>query len=151
MTDSLLATGTPPILIDYYKNIGALPTLKLTSVENGPTFEPEYVNAFEIGAKNSFMNGALTLNATAFYYDYNGYQVSQIRDRTAVNENFDAKVWGAELEAVFAPTRTLRFNANVGYLKTRIAEGESRSEERRVGKECGRTGRSGGSQCLEKK
>src|SRR3546814_10748216 len=73
----------------------------------------------------SFMNGALTLNATAFYYDYNGYQVSQIRDRTAVNENFDAKVWGAELEAVFAPTRNLRFNANVGYLKTRIADGES--------------------------
>src|SRR3546814_7789863 len=69
MTDSLLATGTPPILIDYYTNIGALPTLKLTSVEYGPTFEPEYVKAFEIGAKNSFMNGALTLNATAFYYD----------------------------------------------------------------------------------
>src|SRR3546814_2763687 len=39
--------------------------------------------------------------------------------------NFDAKVWGAELEAVFAPTRNLRFNANVGYLKTRIADGES--------------------------
>src|SRR3546814_16111964 len=83
--------------------------------------------------------------------------------------NFDAKVWGAELEAVFAPTRNLRFNANVGYLKTRIADGESsidimnrtqgnpdyvlvkpwlqlpsncRSEERRVGKECVSTCRS---------
>src|SRR3546814_1685889 len=129
MTDILLATGTPPILIDYYTNIGALPTLKLPSVEYGPTFEPEYVNALEIGAKISFMNGALTLNSTAFYYVYNGYQVSQIRDRTAVNENFDAKVWGAELEAVFAPTRNLRFNANVGYLKTRIADGERSIEK----------------------
>src|SRR3546814_13497786 len=71
------------------------------------------------------MNGALTLNATAFYYDYTDYQVSQIKDRTAVNENFDATVWGAELEAVFAPTRNLRFNANVGYLKTKIGKGES--------------------------
>src|SRR3546814_17275141 len=105
MTDRLVAKDTPAIVIDYYTNNSALPTLKLTSVEYGPTFEPEYVNAFEIGAKNSFMNGALTLNATAFYYDYNGYQVSQIRDRTAVNANFDAKVWGAELESVFAPPR----------------------------------------------
>src|SRR3546814_4679127 len=50
------------------------------------TFKPEFVNAFEIGSKNSFMNGALTLNATAFFYDYKGYQVSKIVDRTAVNE-----------------------------------------------------------------
>src|SRR3546814_98161 len=103
----------------------ARPILQLSAVDYGPTFEPEYVNAFEIGAKNSFMNGALTLNATAFYYDYTDYQVSQIKDRTAVNENFDATVWGAELEAVFAPTRNLRFNANVGYLKTKIGKGES--------------------------
>src|SRR3546814_20128194 len=102
------------------------------------------------------MNGALTLNATAFYYDYTDYQVSQIKDRTAVNENFDATVWGAELEAVFAPTRNLRFNANVGYLKTKIGKGESsidlmnrttgnphyRSEERREGTECVSTFRS---------
>src|SRR3546814_14962958 len=81
--------------------------MQLSAVDYGPTFEPEYVNAFEIGAKNSFMNGALTLNATAFYYDYTDYQVSQIKDRTAVNENFDATVWGAELEAVFAPTRKI--------------------------------------------
>src|SRR3546814_21084238 len=96
------------------------------------------------------MNGALTLNATAFYYDYTDYQVSQIKDRTAVNENFDATVWGAELEAVFAPTRNLRINASLGYLRTKIGKGETsidimnrtRSEERRVGKECIITGRS---------
>src|SRR3546814_2604711 len=78
-----------------------LPTLSLTGVEYGKTFDPEFVNAFEIGAKNTLLNGALTLNAAGFYYDYKDYQVSQIRDRTAVNENFDATVWGAELEAVF--------------------------------------------------
>src|SRR3546814_501558 len=56
---------------------------------------------------------------------YKDYQVSQIRDRTAVNENFDAKVWGAELEARYSPTRNLRFNANIGWLKTKIAKGET--------------------------
>lgn len=119
------AAGIPQSTLDLWAARNYLPVLQLTAVDYGPTFEPEYVNAFEIGAKNSFMNGALTLNATAFYYDYTDYQVSQIKDRTAVNENFDAKVWGAELEARFAPTRNLRFNANIGYLKTKIGKGET--------------------------
>ena len=101
------------------------PLLKLTAVEYGPTFEPEFVDAFEIGAKNTLLGGAMTFNATGFYYDYRDYQVSQIRDRTAVNENFDATIWGLEFETVFAPSRNLKFNANFGYLDTKIADGET--------------------------
>ncbi|RHW18181.1 TonB-dependent receptor [Sphingomonas gilva] len=111
-------------LYDQYSALGFFPLLELTAVNYGQTFEPEFVNAFEIGMKNSMMGGRLTLNASAFYYDYSNYQVSQIRDRTAVNENFDAKIWGAELSALFEPVDRLRFNANVGYLKTRIGNGE---------------------------
>lgn len=89
------------------------------------TFDPEYVNAFEIGAKNSFYDGRLRLNATAFYYDYTDYQVSQIVDRISLNENFDAKSMGLELEAVYRPTPNFRIDANLGYLRTRIGDGES--------------------------
>ena len=89
------------------------------------TFEPEFVNAFELGTKNTLFGGALTLNAGAFYYDYTGYQVSKILDRSAFNENFDAKVWGLELEGMFAPTRNLRFSYAFGYLNTEIADGET--------------------------
>jgi outer membrane receptor protein involved in Fe transport len=96
---------------------------QLTGVNYGPTFKPEFVNAFEIGAKNALMGGRLILNASAFYYDYKNYQVSQIRDRSAVNENFDAKMWGAELSAMFEPVDRLRLNANIGYLRTRIGKG----------------------------
>ena len=120
-----LADGMPANVFNVYKNFGMFPPLTLTAVEYGPTFEPEFVDAFEIGAKNTLLNGKLTLNASAFYYDYKDYQVSQIRDRTAVNENFDAKVWGLEFETVFAPTRNLRINANVGYLRTKIGKGET--------------------------
>ncbi|MGV7120838.1 TonB-dependent receptor domain-containing protein [Sphingopyxis sp. 550A] len=102
---------------------GFFPLGQLTGVNYGPTFEPEFVNAFEIGAKNALMGGRLILNASAFFYDYSNYQVSQIRDRTAVNENFDAKMWGGELSAIFEPVDRLRFNANVGYLGTRIGKG----------------------------
>ncbi|HYG26400.1 MAG TPA: TonB-dependent receptor, partial [Caulobacteraceae bacterium] len=101
------------------------PVLELTAVEYGRTFDPEFVNAFEIGTKNTLLGGAMTFNVGAFYYDYKDYQVSQIRDRTAVNENFDATMWGLEFETFFSPTRNLKFNANLGYLDTKIADGET--------------------------
>lgn len=89
------------------------------------TFEPEYVNAFEIGAKGKLFNNSTMLNATAFYYDYKDYQVSQIVDRTSLNENFDSKSMGVELEIVSNPFGTFRINGNLGYLKTEIGESTS--------------------------
>lgn len=88
------------------------------------TFEPEFVNSLEFGTKNVLLDGRLNLNATAFYYDYTDYQVSQIVDRIALNENFDAESMGLELELAWQMTDNTRVNMNVGYLKTRIAEGE---------------------------
>src|SRR3546814_16076027 len=43
--------------------------------------------------------------------------------RSALNENYDANMWGAELELAWRPTPRLRINGNVGYLDTRIANG----------------------------
>lgn len=114
--------GSP--LADALINLGVLPVLQLTADEYRDTFEPEFVNAFELGMKNTMLDGALMLNMSAFFYDYEDYQVSQIRDRTAVNENFDARIWGLELEAVFAPSPSWQFLANLGYLDTKIASGE---------------------------
>ena len=112
-----------------YKGGGANPARPGINVGNvqfgeiSPTFRPEYVNAFEIGTKNSFDGGRLTLNATGFFYDYKGYQVSQIVDRIALNENFDATSWGLELEAAWRPSRAFRLDANLGYLQTRLKKG----------------------------
>ena len=89
-----------------------------------PLFKAEYVNAFEIGSKNRLFDGRLNVNGSAFYYDYTDYQISKILDRSANNENVDATVWGLELELVFAPSADTLLNASIGYLKTRIADGE---------------------------
>ncbi|MEG2313718.1 TonB-dependent receptor [Brevundimonas sp.] len=88
------------------------------------SFEPEYVDAFEIGTKNSFADGRVRLNANAFYYNYSNYQVSQIVDRISLNENFDAEIWGAELEFIAQITPNWRIDGNAGYLKTKLADGE---------------------------
>jgi len=88
------------------------------------TFAPEFVNAFEVGSKNTLLDGRLTLNADAFYYDYTGYQISYIVDRSAVNLNFDSKIWGLELEADWRPVENLRLGFKGGYENTRVADGE---------------------------
>jgi len=123
--EELLAYGAiTQSLYDTYNGLGFFPLLKLTAVNYGPTFQPEFVNAYEIGTKNALLDGRLTFDASSFFYDYSNYQVSQIRDRTAVNENFDAKIWGTELSTQYEPIDNLRLNANIGYLGTRIGDGE---------------------------
>jgi len=87
------------------------------------TFKPEFIDAYEIGSKNTLLDGALTLNGTAFYYNYKNYQISRIVDRTAINDNFNATVKGAELEAMWEPAPGLKFNFAGGYEATRVANG----------------------------
>ena len=88
------------------------------------TFDPEFINAYELGTKNTLLDGALTLNGDLFYYDYKGYQISQIIDRTSVNININAKVRGAEVEAAYEPVPGLRFNFAGGWEHTRIDDGQ---------------------------
>jgi iron complex outermembrane receptor protein len=88
------------------------------------TFQPEYVNAFEIGVKGDYYDGRVRLNATAFYYDYSDFQVSQIVDRISLNENFDATSMGLEFEGIYQVTENFRIDGNLGFLKTRIGDGE---------------------------
>jgi iron complex outermembrane receptor protein len=115
-----------------YKGGGANPPLPMadfatsqSSTVHPPTFAPEFVNAYELGTKNTLLDGALTLNGDIFYYDYKGYQISKIVDRTAINDNFDAKIHGAELEASYEPIPGLKFNFTGGYEHTRVNNGQS--------------------------
>ncbi len=89
------------------------------------TFKPEFVDAYELGTKNTLADGGITLNGDVFFYNYKGYQISRIVDRTAINDNFDATVKGAELEAMWEPVPGLKFNFAGGYEDTRIKDGQS--------------------------
>lgn len=87
------------------------------------TFKPEFVNAFELGTKNTILGDTMTLNGALFYYDYKNYQISQIIDRTSVNLNFDATVKGAELETTWHPVDGLVFNLSAGLQDGTLADG----------------------------
>jgi len=88
------------------------------------TFKPEFINAYEVGTKNTLGDGAITLNGGFFYYDYKGYQISQIVARTAINQNFDAKVWGGEFEGAWEPFPGFRLNAAAGFQGSRVNDGQ---------------------------
>jgi iron complex outermembrane receptor protein len=94
-------------------------------VDHPLTFKPEYIEAFELGAKNTLLDGSLTLNGDIFYYNYTGYQVSEIVDRTAINNNYNAHVEGAEATANWEPTPGLKFNFAGGWEDTAAAGGDS--------------------------
>jgi iron complex outermembrane receptor protein len=110
-----------------YKAGGANPPpgngFGIFSVTHPLSFAPEFINAYEMGTKNTLLDGALTFNGSAFYYDYKGYQVSQIVDRTSVNLNFNANVRGAEIESTYEPLPGLRFNFAGGWEDTKLASG----------------------------
>jgi iron complex outermembrane receptor protein len=88
------------------------------------TFKPEFIDAFELGSKNTLLDGTLTLNGDVFYYNYENYQISEIVDRTSINLNFDAHVKGAELESTWEPVPGLRFNFAGGWEDTALAKGD---------------------------
>jgi outer membrane receptor protein involved in Fe transport len=84
------------------------------------TFAPEFVNSIELGSKNILADGRLVANMTLFNYDYEGYQVSKIVNRTSVNENIDAKLKGFEGEFSWEPVDRLVFDLTIGLLSSEI-------------------------------
>lgn len=87
------------------------------------SFDAEYINAIELGTKNTFLDRKFQANATLFYYDYDGLQLSALEQTgtgAAITANTDAKVSGAELEFVAAPAAGWLMNLNYSLLDSEI-------------------------------
>ncbi len=91
----------------------------------GEIFDPEFINSFELGTKNMFLEGRLQANLGAFYYDYEDMQIGQINETTTTTVNGDATVMGIESEFVFAPTEALRFDLGLAWLDFEIDDFQS--------------------------
>lgn len=103
-----------------YKSGGINPPLS-SAFQVATAFSPEKVDAFEIGAKNTFLDGTLRLNLTGFYYKYQDLQLSRIVARTSVNDNVNANIYGVEAEAIISPTRQVVANLNFSYLRSKVS------------------------------
>ena len=105
-----------------YKGGGINPPQPAGATLFPQTFAPEFIDAYEIGTKNTLANGALQFNATGFYYNYEGYQITQIVNRSSANFNIDAEIQGLEFETIWNPASTFVINANLGLLDTEIQD-----------------------------
>lgn len=93
-----------------------------THTSIGP-YDPETVDAFEIGMKSDFWNGRARLNVAAFYNDYKDLQLDTVRpldsaggQETLVDNAASAKTQGVEAELTVIPLEGLTLISNVGYL-----------------------------------
>jgi len=86
-----------------------------------PTFDSEFINAWELGSKNTLLDSKLTLNGALFRYDYKNLIVGNIVGTLATNVNIpESRVQGFELETVFTPLEGLRLEGALGLLKAEI-------------------------------
>lgn len=82
-----------------------------------PVYEPEEIDAFEIGLKMQSDDRRLTANFAAFYYDYEGLQATTILPpTTTIVRNADAKVRGLEAEVLYVASDRLTLNLGVTLL-----------------------------------
>ena len=115
-----------------YKSGGINPPLQPVFAV-AESFQPEFVNSFEVGSKNVFANGKFIFNLTAFYYKYKSLQLSRIVARTSVNDNVDANIYGLEAEAIIRPIREFTVNIGLSYLNTKVSQDKFLSNPRDPG------------------
>lgn len=106
---------------------GAFPNVSANVASQYNAAQQEEINAFEIGVK-SRPGAGVTLNASAFYYDYKNKQVyGYVPDIVFGTLNRivnipKSRILGAEVEAAFPLAKGLDFRASATYLDTKINE-----------------------------
>ena len=80
----------------------------------------------EIGFKNEFPEEGIRFNVSAYYSDIENYHITQIKNRTSVNEGIDVEIMGAEADLLYLPPEVPGFslNASLSYTTSSIKDGE---------------------------
>ena len=90
-----------------------------------PSFDPEYVTSFELGAKSELLDGSLRLNAALFNTTYDDMQVAGrpanlASGATGVSNVGVGKLAGLELEGLWIVNDNLRVDFTVGLLDAEV-------------------------------
>lgn len=92
-------------------------------------FNPEVVDAIELGFKSDFFGRTLRVNGALFYNWYKSIQLLA-RDGSSIYtfNGGEATTKGAELEVTASPVDSLNLNLGVGYLETGLTKLDPRAE-----------------------
>ena len=91
------------------------------------TVDPEFLNAYEIGLKSTFLDKRVRVNLSGFYYDYSDLQVYTYAAGSspatpvvfALENAADAEIYGLEAEFTALPMEGLNIEAGLGLLETK--------------------------------
>jgi outer membrane receptor protein involved in Fe transport len=102
------------------------------------TFGAEDVESYEIGSKNTFLDGKLLLNLALYHNLISGYQLTQPvevinppaapQQVSAIANAGDVRINGLELEIVARPIRELTLTANYAYADSRFRSGRDENQ-----------------------
>jgi iron complex outermembrane recepter protein len=92
-----------------------------------PTYSPETVWTYEIGAKTTWLSHSLSLNAGIYYSDYTNYQVTSLVNLPTAggfvnitSNGGDAWIKGVEAEMEWRPTTEWTLTLNGNWLDTKF-------------------------------
>jgi iron complex outermembrane receptor protein len=102
-----------------------------TSVTNAfMSYDPEHLDAYEIGAKQTFMDGMLTVNSSVFFYDYQDYQAFALIGLDSFTMNAEAESKGFEVEVIASPSEGLDLLFGAGFVDTEVTKVPGVTENR---------------------
>jgi iron complex outermembrane recepter protein len=105
-----------------YKAGGSNPGVQPNNIGVPISYAPESIDSYEIGSKNTLLDGRLQANLTAWYYDYGNYQISSIISNTSVNTNINSFLNGLEGEFLWAPTDRWQFDMNASWTESKVGQ-----------------------------
>jgi iron complex outermembrane receptor protein len=121
-------TPTPDIFTYFRYGRGyESPSFNAGQVIALPATKPEFLNAYEIGYKET-IGKTLVVDIAAFYYDYIGLQVPLAISNSGVIQNLFVNVpkslsEGVELESYWTPTPNLTLTLSYSYDRTEVLTG----------------------------
>lgn len=92
----------------------------IANYARGLTYNPEILSAYELGLKTRLFNDRVSLNADAFFYDYQNYQAYVLYGASTTIKNLNAREHGVELEINARPVDHLTLSAGVSSLRSRV-------------------------------
>lgn len=82
--------------------------------------DQEVLTSYEVGFKTRFADNKITLNGSAYYYDYSDYQAFSLLGLTQSIFNKDAEVYGGEIELRANPVRGLELATSAVLMDSKV-------------------------------
>src|SRR5258708_3307349 len=118
-----LQPSTPFGPIATLNNFGREPTESYAGYPQAtaPAYDPEKMDAYEIGIKSDLFNRRLRLDAAAFYYDYTNLQVAKFTgSQTTYYNGAAARIYGLDTDFEIRPVTNLTVSGGFTLLNDRF-------------------------------